>query len=370
MYDVVVIGAGPAGISAAKRCADSGFKTLLLEKEELPRKKACDGELNPRTQEIIQAEFGEIPQSILSVPSSLDGLIFYMPDGSPPAKYEFSMPWLWRYKLDHWMCEKAVESGVELKQAAQFVDLSSNERGYEVRYRTGQSEETIDCEFVIGADGCASRVRQSIFPELKLRYYYQAQERFKEGTDLDRRWIHEFIMFEGLRGYTMISTYHKDELYIISYLTDTKGQMNEFKAAVHKYLAKNHQFNPDQVPEWTVGCVEPIFGEDLASYRFRPADGNALLAGDAAGLMFPATLEGIGPAARSGLNAAEACKVAHDAGGKAAPIYLEKIEPLISLTRTAQKYEDQIMAEIRAKNYQGVAELRNAVPHHEIYTQF
>jgi flavin-dependent dehydrogenase len=343
---------------------------LLLEKEELPRKKACDGELNPRTQEIIREEYGEIPESILSVPPILEGLIFYMPDGSPPAKYEFTMPCIWRFKLDQWMCQQAVESGAELWESAQFVGLSPKEKGYFVRYRKGQLEETVECDFIIGADGGASRVRQSIFPDLKLKYYYQAQERFRQGTDLDRRLIHEFIMVEGLKGYTMWDTYHKDDLCCIGYLSAVKGQMNEFKNAVHDFLAKNHQFDPNQTPDWAVGCVEPMFGEDLASYRFRPAKDDVLLTGDAAGLMFPATLEGIGPAVRSGLLAAETCNEARETGEPAGPIYLEKIEPLISLTRAAQKYEDEIMAEIKVKNYQGVAKLRNAVPFNEIYTKF
>ena len=45
MFDVIVVGAGPAGSAAAKRCAESGLKTLMLEKESLLREKVCDGGL-------------------------------------------------------------------------------------------------------------------------------------------------------------------------------------------------------------------------------------------------------------------------------------------------------------------------------------
>jgi flavin-dependent dehydrogenase len=41
LFDVTVVGAGPAGATAARRCAQHGLKTLLLEKEALPRYKAC-----------------------------------------------------------------------------------------------------------------------------------------------------------------------------------------------------------------------------------------------------------------------------------------------------------------------------------------
>ena len=43
MYDVVVVGAGPSGSTAAYYCAKNGLKTLLLEKEKIPRVKTCGG---------------------------------------------------------------------------------------------------------------------------------------------------------------------------------------------------------------------------------------------------------------------------------------------------------------------------------------
>ena len=42
-YDVVVVGAGPGGAAAAKRCVDKGLDTLLIDKHKLPRRKACSG---------------------------------------------------------------------------------------------------------------------------------------------------------------------------------------------------------------------------------------------------------------------------------------------------------------------------------------
>jgi flavin-dependent dehydrogenase len=43
MFDVVVVGAGPGGSVAAKRCLESELKTVLLEKRKLPRDKVCSG---------------------------------------------------------------------------------------------------------------------------------------------------------------------------------------------------------------------------------------------------------------------------------------------------------------------------------------
>lgn len=43
VWDVVVVGAGPGGASAARAAAEAGRRVLLLEKAELPRYKTCGG---------------------------------------------------------------------------------------------------------------------------------------------------------------------------------------------------------------------------------------------------------------------------------------------------------------------------------------
>lgn len=43
MYDCIIIGAGPAGSTAAKILAEKGLKVLLVEKFKLPRHKSCSG---------------------------------------------------------------------------------------------------------------------------------------------------------------------------------------------------------------------------------------------------------------------------------------------------------------------------------------
>jgi len=48
MYDLIVIGAGPAGTSAARTAAQHGLSTILLEKEQVPRTKLCGGGVTPK----------------------------------------------------------------------------------------------------------------------------------------------------------------------------------------------------------------------------------------------------------------------------------------------------------------------------------
>lgn len=62
MYDVLVIGAGPAGCMAAKKSADAGYDVLLVDKMDLPREKSCSGILIQKSVQMVEAEFGKIPE--------------------------------------------------------------------------------------------------------------------------------------------------------------------------------------------------------------------------------------------------------------------------------------------------------------------
>jgi flavin-dependent dehydrogenase len=60
-YDVAIIGAGPAGGSAAVRLAEAGARTVVIERESLPRPKACGGALSKGPVEsVLDWDFGSV----------------------------------------------------------------------------------------------------------------------------------------------------------------------------------------------------------------------------------------------------------------------------------------------------------------------
>ncbi|OGW06328.1 MAG: hypothetical protein A2W77_05440 [Nitrospinae bacterium RIFCSPLOWO2_12_39_16] len=57
-YDVIVVGAGPAGSTAARGCAERGFRPLLIDKALFPRYKPCGGALSIRTINLLGLNLG------------------------------------------------------------------------------------------------------------------------------------------------------------------------------------------------------------------------------------------------------------------------------------------------------------------------
>ena len=76
-YDVIVIGAGPAGCTAAKILADHGKQVLLLEKFSMPRNKSCSGVLIEKTMNLVKQYMQvEIPAFVTCAPAENRGMVF------------------------------------------------------------------------------------------------------------------------------------------------------------------------------------------------------------------------------------------------------------------------------------------------------
>ena len=90
MYDVIVIGAGPAGCTAAKILAKNGFRVLLAEKFKLPRYKSCSEQLIQKTLNLVKQYFGESTlYCVTCAPAENWGMIFTNDKG---YVYRFEQP--------------------------------------------------------------------------------------------------------------------------------------------------------------------------------------------------------------------------------------------------------------------------------------
>jgi len=349
MYDVIVVGGGPGGSVAAKRCAQSGLKTLLLERKKLPRDKVCSGMvMGPWANDIIQQEFGTIPLEVLVDPYQLSGHMMHVP-GAQLQRILCKTPLAWRKDLDFWMIQMAREDGVEIWEGAKVIEVSQKAGACTVTMMPGKTPQELKSRFVIGADGGASAVRKSLFPLLKVQYAVPMRECYNGALDLEKDYFHWF--FPKCRSRPRFGLNHKGDCFLIE-----GSGIKELRNEINQILVK-YGFNTKNKAIWKDGCLIPRLHEALLSGSFSPAKGNILLIGDAAGLLFPITFEGIGTALKSGILAADSVARSVKEGSKVAGIYLQKIKSILKTIRSLHSW-NKILEQEATK---GVADLSKAL---------
>ena len=65
-YDVIVVGTGPAGSTAAREAAERGLSVLLLDKAEFPRDKPCGGGVNVRAARLLPFDLAPVVERVVS----------------------------------------------------------------------------------------------------------------------------------------------------------------------------------------------------------------------------------------------------------------------------------------------------------------
>jgi flavin-dependent dehydrogenase len=329
IFDVAVIGAGPAGSAAAKRSAESGLSTIVLEKKRLPREKVCSGMIiGPLAHSLINQEFGPIPETILCRPSQLAGYQVHTPDADSQAseKLDFLISLTWRRNLDFWMVEMARERGAQIRTGTKVIGIVEKGPGFLIRCESGQESHEIEARFLIGADGGTSIVRKTLFPHLKVPFALAYEEWYPGGLELDSRYFHWFYLQKAFPG--GFAVHQKDGLTVLEF--GGSGNVPEERIKWAKdYLSAQYGFNQGQTSVWRGACPVARLAGGLISGTFLPARKNALLAGEAGGLVIPITAEGIGTSLKSGLLAAASIVQAIASNQSAEGFYLAGIESII-----------------------------------------
>lgn len=150
-YDIVVIGAGPAGSTAARAAACGGAKVLLIDKRQRIGVPVQCAEFVPRWI-FRHASFTSQP-----VTQTIETMLTHLPDGS---SHEMRSP---GYMLDRSLFDKelaasAILSGARISTGAQALECSSDG----VLVERGTEREWVRSKVIIGADGVHSTVARSV----------------------------------------------------------------------------------------------------------------------------------------------------------------------------------------------------------------
>ncbi len=307
-YDVVIVGAGPAGAGAASALKESGLETLIVEKNKMPRYKMCSGILFPSSVKVIRDHFGEVPDHICCEPKIIKGNRAFLSIGSPFLDLPFAAfdPGgdldecgynTRRADLDSWLCS---QTGAEIMDETSFSGYTENNGTYSVKLTCKKKEFEVKAGFLVGADGTLSRVRKCAFPEFhkNVGLVPNYEEHYVGEIDLEPGYLYLF-MDRKLTGY-FATVFHKDEQIVVVTGVRNNENVKEYFTTFKKYLEDDHGLKVS-----TTAKTRGIVLTDMSARKnYCLGRENVLLAGEAGGFLRGG--EGITSSLISGLVAGDA----------------------------------------------------------------
>jgi geranylgeranyl reductase family protein len=333
VWDVVVVGAGPAGTLAAWSAAQAGARTLLVDRASFPRYKTCGGGL-------IGVSLASLPPGFAPHVRDAVTAATFADDGRHERTRHSSEPivrMVVRDEFDAALAATAVAAGAEFRTGVLVRSVTEHDD----RVVLSTDGGGIEARAVVGADGSASRIG---------RYVGVRCEQVDLGLEVEieagpsaEHWRGRLHLDWGPLPGSYGWVFPKGDTLTVGVIAP-KGDADATRAYLTAY-----------VDRLGLGSL-PVQKSSGHLTRCRTPDsplsrGRVLVAGDAAGLLEPWTREGISFALRSGRIAGTA------AASLAAATGTEDV------TRAARAYGDEIRRGLGAEMAAGAACLRAFARH-------
>ena len=296
MYDVVIVGAGPAGATFAKSFAehDRNLKILLIDGQNEKNKKVCGGLLAPDAQEVL-ARFGlTLPKSILEDPQifAVDTVDLVSKENRCYKRHYLNMD---RYAFDKWLLS-LVPQNVQIINA-HCLSVKRTEGQYVLSLQTETGKQQLEAKAVVGADGASSVVRRCLFR--KLPYQYVSIQQWYENSS---KTIPPYsCVFDAKTSDSCSWTIRKGSYVVFGGAYKRAGCREAFEEQRKRFEEFMGQQLGQPVKREACLLTSPRKFSDFVTGKE-----NAYLAGEAAGLISASSFEGISSAMLSGKLLAEA----------------------------------------------------------------
>nr|WP_319947626.1 geranylgeranyl reductase family protein [uncultured Shimia sp.] len=328
-FDIIVIGAGPAGSCAAYWASQKGLSVALLDKATFPRNKLCGGLFTERSRHTYQDIFGrdfDMSRAVTRTQIAFwhDNTELAVLNGIPPLHLTM------RLELDNTLYKNAIAAGVNDFTGRALSELSDTT----VTFRDG---ERLTAKIIIGADGVNSVVARTLFGKAfdteTIGFGLEIEASIDEQNPLE----HPLRIDFGSAAWGYGWSFPKQHSTTVG-VGGLRAPNPDMKAHFSKYL-RDLGLDPD---------TTRFKGHHLPFGDFRKIPGrrNVLLAGDAAGLVDPITGEGIALAMKSGQLAAQAAvdALAQNAADTALARYQFSLRPIHKSLKIARMLRRIIFA--------------------------
>lgn len=313
-YDVIVVGAGPGGSTAARFCAQAGLKTLLIEKERLPRYKPCGGCLSLKTVHLLGFDLSPVLEN------TIYGVNFtYCLKDLFSIRSEQPIVFLvMRDRFDQFLVKKALGKGAEILEGERVKGVEEKGRWVEVELGRGGR---FRCEYLIGADGAGGIVAKSLslLPQKGngKGIGLESEIPFRSSVNFPKEDFHHIHLDFGRTpsGFGWVFPKREGLSVGIGGMFIDVGKTNLHQCFIN-FLNGLSYINK--------GEARKVMGHPLPSFYDegqRVSQGRVLLVGDAGYLIDPLTGEGIYYALRSGMLAAQAIVESKEQGISPSDLY-------------------------------------------------
>ena len=300
MWDVGVVGGGPAGSTAARRLSERGLTVLILEAAQHPRVKPCGGALTDRGLALLPDGYTPL---LRSHPREWTFRFRNLPPVTVGREHAYCHTVV-RREFDQFLFEQAALAGATAHDGERALSIERETEGGADHFVIRTEKDRYQVRYLIGADGAKGVSAKTL-----------GIERPRPGAALE---VEEPVPPPLLEAYrdrceVMVSDAPWGYCWVIPKGDQLNVGVGSFHAAGFAWRERLDRY----FREIGFRRTGPVLAHPLP-YRWaktRLARGHALVVGDAAGLMDPFSAEGIYSALSSGTLAADVTAAAAAHGG-------------------------------------------------------
>ena len=364
MYDVIVVGGGPAGSTLAWKLASKGVKTIVLDSAKFPREKVCGDYVEPRGLRILEQMGGlraleaTSPLPITHSSTYIDGrqqyigkIPFYgVHETLPPHGY--IVP---RDIFDSLLLEIAGKAGATIHQETYATGFTATDSSIQVQAKSKGKTLTYRGRAVVGADGVNSVIARSAGLLVSdPRHIALSQRAYADGFEGGLGEAAFFFDADFFPGYGWMFPMSRGQVNLgVGILKETCQRDGiAVPQLFREFFKKLKQSHPRcrnlTLCKPPIGGIVKTYGSAGPNYFDR-----GLLIGDAGSFVDPMTGEGITPAMESALIAARVLLNALHSEGHDAGVFSAYEKEYRSYFDPAMIFVDLCAAILRNRHYWG-----------------